>query len=82
MPTLKPIPETRTPVTMEEHFVAFLEQDNGCAREGQVILPPPDSCGEMAQLMYGAAQFHVFTILMILLVVGILVSMTMAAIKG
>jgi hypothetical protein len=82
MPTLTKPVQTREPKTLEESLVAFLEEDDGCVKEGQAVIPPPDSCGKAVHIMHGVAEFHLLTLVLIFMVVGVLVSMTATALKG
>lgn len=81
MPTLKKPVQTHEPRTLEESIVAWMEEQDGCVKEGYAIMPPPDACEGATHMMYSVAQFHVVTILLILLFLGILFGLTTAALK-
>lgn len=76
----KPV-QGRKPITMEEHIVTWMAEEEGCAKEGHALVPPPETCSETVQFAYGIAQFHAVSILVSVVFLGILFSLTAAVLK-
>jgi len=77
----KPV-EKREPQSWEEHIVAYLEVADGCATEATAVMPPPSHCGGSVHLAYSVAQFHVLSILFILIFLAFMWGLIMAALKS
>lgn len=66
-------------MSFDEEIVAYFEYQDGCVKEGKAVIPPPESCSSAVQALYGLAQWHVATILIVAVFVGLMISLTMSA---
>ncbi|MBU0646201.1 hypothetical protein KJ611_01840 [Patescibacteria group bacterium] len=71
---------SRAPQSLEENFVAYMAHDEGCVTT-EAVIPPPDTCSESVHLMYGLAQWHVFTVVIVFIFALIIMQMIQMAIK-
>jgi hypothetical protein len=69
---------THSPRSLDEQVVAYFENNEGCVKTTEAVIPPPTGCSETVQTLYSIAQWHVFTIIVAALFLGMLVSLTMS----
>ena len=70
---------SRDPQTIEEILVGQMMVYEGCTKEA--VIPPPSSCSGTVHTMYGLADTHLITILIVVVFLGMLFSVSMAAWK-
>jgi hypothetical protein len=73
--------ETRPPQSLEEYFVGALEVNSGCAPHGEAVIPPPSECPQSVQNMYGFAQTHALTIIIVAVFALVLLEVVLLALN-
>ncbi len=69
-------------MSFDEQLVVYFANQTGCAGKA-VPLPPPDSCDSFVHGMYFLAQYHLISIVIVLVFLGLLLQLTMTALdKG
>ena len=61
-------------MTLEEQWVGQLELASRCTQT--VVLPPPKACPFSVHAMYGVAQLHLITGLIVVIFLGMLIHLT------
>ncbi len=72
--------QTRTARSFDEQVVAFAESQEGCVTTAGGMIPPPSSCSKSVHSLYGIAQWHLFTILIVVLFLGLMFELLMLSI--
>lgn len=72
--------QTHAARSFDEQIVAFAEYQEGCVTAAGGLIPPPSSCSKSVHSLYGIAQWHLFTILIVILFVGLLFELLMLSI--
>ncbi len=65
-----------TPVTLEDHILAYYEQATGCS--SLFVSPPPTECDSQVQTAYAFSKTHALTIILALFFVLAILQMIFA----
>lgn len=72
--------QTHAPRSFDEQIVAFAEAQEGCVSTAGGVIPPPASCSDAVHTLYGMAQWHLATILIVLVFFGMMIELLMLSI--
>lgn len=68
--------KTHEPQSLDEQLVAFAGRQAGCMK-GEGVIPPPEACPAYVHSLAGAAEWHLATIVIVLLFAGMMFELTM-----
>jgi hypothetical protein len=73
--------QRHAPRTLDDHVVAYLENEENCAKP-VALIPPPDSCSPGVHAAYGILKFQPLTVIIVLFFIFMLIKMTMGVLGG
>ncbi|HBK34016.1 TPA: hypothetical protein DEP34_05200 [Candidatus Uhrbacteria bacterium] len=68
------------PQTFDEYLVGMAEYQEGCVKT-EAVIPPPVSCGEVTDVLYRVAQWHLFSIAITVVFLFMIIQLTKLALK-
>ncbi len=72
--------QTHVARSFDEQIVAFAESQEGCVNTEGGMIPPPSSCSKSVHSLYGIAQWHLATVIIVVLFAGLLFELLMLSI--
>lgn len=70
--------QTHSARSLDEQIVAYFEYREGCVKVTEGVIPPPAKCSQAVDTLYLFASWHVFSLLVAALFVGMMISLTMS----
>ncbi len=68
------------PQTFDEYLVGIAEHQEACVKT-EAVIPPPVSCGEVTNILYRLAQWHLFSIAIAVVFLFMIIQLTKLALK-
>ena len=72
--------QTHVARSFDEQIVAFAESQEGCVATAGGMIPPPSSCSKSVHSLYGIAQWHLATVVIVVVFVGLMIELLMLSI--